>query len=321
MIRMAKDCGADCAKFQKSEIEHRFTKQALERPYTSPHAWGPTYGAHKHHLEFSHQHYKELQQFANDIGIFFTASGMDEMAVEFLHEISVLFFKVASADTNNILYLEKTTKKEKLRIDGADWSSHGDIKRCVYQTVKKHNPNFTFLQCTSAYPLPLEHVNLSLIPEFQKEFPDIPIRYSGHETGIHVSVAAVALGAKVLERHVTLDKSWKGSDHSASLEPAELAELVRAIRTVEMAMGSPIKQMLPCEASCHSKLGKSVVARKPLKKGEILALDMLTVKVAEPHGVSPENIFKLVGKKITVDLEKDATITDAMIKELNAEVV
>ncbi|KAF4094850.1 hypothetical protein G5714_023928 [Onychostoma macrolepis] len=150
--------------------------------------------------------------------------------------------------------------------------------------------------------------------ELQKEFPDIPIGYSGHETGIHVSVAAVALGAKVLERHVTLDKSWKGSDHAASLEPAELAELVKAIRTVEMAMGSPIKQMLPCEASCHSKLGKSVVARKPLQKGEMLTLDMLTVKVAEPHGVRPENIFKLVGKKIPVDLEKDATITDAMIK-------
>lgn len=176
--------------------------------------------------------------------------------------------------------------------------------------------------------------------EFQKEFPDIPIGYSGHETGIHVSVAAVALGAKVLERHVTLDKSWKGSDHSASLEPAELAELVKAIRTVEMAMGSPIKQMLPCEASCHSKvrynghslfkinrwlllnslcsflqLGKSVVARKPLQKGQTLTLDMLTVKVAEPHGMRPENIFKLVGKKITVDLEKDATITDAIIQD------
>ncbi|XP_048014788.1 sialic acid synthase-like [Megalobrama amblycephala] len=314
MIRMAKDCGADCAKFQKSEIEHRFTKQALERPYTSPHAWGPTYGAHKHHLEFSHQQYRELQQYASEVGIFFTASGMDEMAVEFLHEINVPFFKVASADTNNIPYLEKTAKKGRPMVISSGMQSM-ETMRCVYQTVKKHNPNFTFLQCTSAYPLPLEHVNLSLIPEFQKDFPDIPIGYSGHETGIHASVAAVALGAKVLERHVTLDKSWKGSDHSASLEPAELAELVKAIRTVEMAMGSPIKQMLPCEASCHSKLGKSVVARKPLQKGQTLTLDMLTVKVAEPHGMRPENIFKLVGKKITVDLEKDATITDAIIQD------
>uniref|UniRef100_A0A8C1WL85 N-acetylneuraminic acid synthase b n=1 Tax=Cyprinus carpio TaxID=7962 RepID=A0A8C1WL85_CYPCA len=255
MIRMAKDCGADCAKFQKSEIEHRFTKHALERPYTSPHAWGPTYGAHKHHLEFSHQQYRELQQYANDIGIFFTASGMDEVNK----------------------YVKKTKTRPNLKNKYLVWN------------------------------LSISHF---LLQEFQKEFPDIPIGYSGHETGIHVSVAAVALGAKVLERHVTLDKTWKGSDHAASLEPAELAELVRAIRMVEMAMGSPIKQMLPCEASCHSKLGKSVVARRPLQKGEILTLDMLTVKVAEPHGVRPENIFKLVGKKITEDLEEDATITD-----------
>ena len=94
----------------------------------------------------------------------------------------------------------------------------------------------------------------SLTQEFQKEFLDIPIGYSGHEGGISVSVAAVALGAKVVERHVTLDKTWKGSDHAASLEPAELAALVREIRTVELALGSPVKQMLPCEASCHKKV-------------------------------------------------------------------
>ncbi|XP_056596155.1 sialic acid synthase-like [Triplophysa dalaica] len=313
MIQMSKDCGADCVKFQKSEIEHRFTKHALERPYTSPHAWGPTYGAHKRHLEFSHQQYRELQRYADDIGIFFTASGMDEMAVEFLHEINVPFFKVASADTNNIPYLEKTAKNGRPMVISSGMQSM-ETMRCVYQTVKKHNPNFTFLQCTSAYPLPTEHINLSLIPAFQKEFPDIPIGYSGHETGILVSVAAVALGAKVLERHVTLDKTWKGSDHAASLEPAELAELVKAIRTVEMAMGSPVKQMLPCEASCHSKLGKSVVARRPLRKGVTLSLDMLAVKVAEPHGVAPENIFNLVGKKITADVGDDVPITDAIIE-------
>lgn len=90
--------------------------------------------------------------------------------------------------------------------------------------------------------------------EYQKEFPDIPIGYSGHESGINISVAAVALGAKVIERHVTLDKTWKGSDHAASLEPAELTELVRSIRLVERALGSSLKQMLPCEKPCHDKV-------------------------------------------------------------------
>jgi len=93
------------------------------------------------------------------------------------------------------------------------------------------------------------------LQEYQKEFPDIPIGYSGHESGVSITVAAVALGAKVVERHVTLDKTWKGSDHAASLEPAELAELVRAIRLVEASMGSGVKEMLPCEQACHDKVG------------------------------------------------------------------
>lgn len=127
------DAGADCAKFQKSELEHKFNKRALERPYNSKNSWGKTYGEHKRHLEFSHEQYRELQRFAADVGIFFTASGMDEvnvsswgvvrlsadvwpsvfwqMAVEFLHEINVPFFKVGSGDTNNFPYLEKTAKK------------------------------------------------------------------------------------------------------------------------------------------------------------------------------------------------------------------
>ncbi|KAA0724662.1 Sialic acid synthase N-acetylneuraminate synthase [Triplophysa tibetana] len=260
-------------------------------------AWGPTYGAHKRHLEFSHQQYRELQRYADDIRIFFTASGMDEK------HLCLCLSCCSSAGRPMVI---------------SSGMQSMETMRCVYQTVKKHNPNFTFLQCTSAYPLPAEHINLSLIPAFQKEFPDIPIGYSGHETGILVSVAAVALGAKVLDRHVTLDKTWKGSDHAASLEPAELAELVKAIRTVEMAMGSPVKETLPCEASCHSKLGKSVVARRPLLKGVTLSLDILAAKVAEPHGVAPKNTFRYTRmgvQYLTADRRLEAgqdhtTITD-----------
>uniref|UniRef100_A0A8C9R084 N-acetylneuraminate-9-phosphate synthase n=1 Tax=Scleropages formosus TaxID=113540 RepID=A0A8C9R084_SCLFO len=285
MIRMAKECGADCAKFQKSELEFKFNKRALERPYTSKHSWGATYGEHKRHLEFSHEQYRELQKYAEEVGIFFTASGMDEMAVEFLHELNVPFFKVASADTNNFPFLEKTARKGESH-STSDYS---------YRTLRQHHQNFCILQCTSSYPLEPEDVNLRVITEYQKEFPDIPIGYSGHESGIFISVAAVALGAKVLERHVTLDKSWKGTDHNASLEPAELAELVRAVRTVERAFGSGLKQMLPSKVAIAS--------------GTVLSLDMLAVKVAEPKGVPSEDIYELVGKKVSKDVEEDASIT------------
>lgn len=312
MIKMAKDCGADCAKFQKSELEHKFNKRALERPYTSKHSWGKTYGEHKRHLEFSHEQYRELQKYAQEVGIFFTASGMDEMAVEFLHELKVPFFKVGSGDTNNFPYLEKTAKKGRPMVVSSGMQTM-DTMRKVYQTVKKHNDNFCFLQCTSAYPLEPEDVHLRVIAAYQKEFTDIPIGYSGHESGISISVAAVAMGAKVLERHVTLDKSWKGSDHAASLEPGELAELVRTIRLVETAMGSGFKEIQPCEKPCHDKLGKSVVAKVAISKGTVLTLDMLAVKVAEPMGIPPEDIFQLVGKEALEDLEEDESVTPDVV--------
>ncbi|XP_069486695.1 sialic acid synthase-like [Ambystoma mexicanum] len=316
MIKMAKDCGADCAKFQKSELEHRFIKDALDKPYTSKHSWGKTYGDHKRHLEFSHDQYRELQRYANEIGIFFTASGMDEMAVEFLHELNVPFFKVASADANNFPYLERVAKKGRPMVISSGMQSMDTMRR-VYQIVKPINPNFCILQCTSAYPLDPENVNLRVIKTLQEAFPDIPIGYSGHEGGIAISIAAVALGAKVLERHVTLDKSWKGSDHQASLQPTELEELIRSIRIVEKGMGSPIKQYLPCEEGCHDKLGKSVVAKCPIALGTLLTLSMLTVKVTAPHGFPPEEIYSLVGKRVKWDVAEDEIITKEVVEENN----
>ncbi|XP_072452808.1 N-acetylneuraminate-9-phosphate synthase isoform X2 [Notamacropus eugenii] len=310
------ECGADCAKFQKSELEHKFNRRALERPYASKHSWGKTYGEHKRYLEFSHDQYRELQKYAKEIGIFFTASGMDEMAVEFLDELNVPFFKVGSGDTNNFPYLEKTAKKGRPMVISSGMQSM-DTMRQVYNIVKPINPNFCILQCTSAYPLFPEDVNLRVITEYQKAFPDIPIGYSGHETGIMVSVAAVALGAKVLERHVTLDKTWKGSDHQASLEPNELAELVKAVRLVEKALGSPVKQLLPCEVACNEKLGKSVVAKVRIPEGTILTMDMLTVKVGEPKGYPPEGIASLIGKKAKMNIEEDDTITEESIENLS----
>ncbi|XP_068448633.1 sialic acid synthase-like [Clinocottus analis] len=312
MIKMAKDCGADCAKFQKCELEHKFNKKALERLYTSPHSWGKTYGEHKRHLEFSHEQFRELKKYAEQVGICFTASGTDEMAVEFLHELNVPFFKVASADTNNFPYLQKTAMKGRPMVVSSGMQSMDTMRR-VYKTVKEHNQNFAILQCTSAYPLEAEDVNLRVLTEYQKQFPDIPIGYSGHESGINISVAAVALGAKIIERHVTLDKTWKGNDHHASLLPSELSELVRSIRLVERALGTGVKEMLPCEKPCHDKLGKSLVAKIKIPKGTVLTQDMLAVKVAEPMGVAAEDIFEMVGKIVTEDVEEDESLLPQVV--------
>uniref|UniRef100_A0A8C5DHT0 N-acetylneuraminate-9-phosphate synthase n=1 Tax=Gouania willdenowi TaxID=441366 RepID=A0A8C5DHT0_GOUWI len=308
------DCGADCAKFQKSDLEHKFNKRALQRPYNSRHSWGKTYGEHKQHLEFSHDQYRELQKYAKEIGIFFTASAMDEASMEFLHELDVPFIKVASCDSNNFPYLTKTAKTGRPMVVSTGMQNF-DVVRQIYKIIKEHNENFTILQCTSTYPLDLKDVHLNVIKTYQTEFPDIPIGYSGHERGINISLAAVAMGAKVIERHVTLDKTWKGNDHEASLEPSELVELIRSTRLIEMAMGSPEKMMLPSEKTCHDKLGKSLVAKAAIPKGTVLSLDMFNVKVSEPKGISPENMDKLVGKKINVDVAYDDAILDSMIED------
>ncbi|KAF4798590.1 hypothetical protein TURU_062608 [Turdus rufiventris] len=190
------------------------------------------------------------------------------------------------------------------------------------QTHQSKHYVLTMVEATigwlETYPVPHATARNTILglekQAYQSAFPDIPIGYSGHETGIAISVAAVAMGAKVLERHVTLDKTWKGSDHQASLEPNELAELVKAIRTVEKAMGSPVKQLLPCEMACNEKLGKSVVAKVAIPEGAILTLDMLTVKVGEPKGFPPESIFDLVGQKVKKNIEEDETITEQVVE-------
>ncbi|XP_065841354.1 sialic acid synthase-like isoform X1 [Oscarella lobularis] len=313
MIRAVKEAGADCAKFQKSELHKKFNKAALLRPYLTPNSWGKTYGEHKRYLEFSHEQYHELKKFAEEVGILFTASAMDQAAADFLlDELNVPFLKVASCDANNMPYLSHVAKKGCPLVISTGMQSMDTIRQ-VYSTVKPINPNFTLLQCTSTYPLPPEDVHLRVISTYQKEFPDVPIGYSGHEKGISISLAAVAQGAKVLERHVTLDKTWKGSDHAASLSMDELRELITQIRILEQALGTPHKAMRPSEMALHNKLGKSVVAACDIPCGTTLTAEMLDVKVSEPKGFPPERIYELIGKKTKTSIEDDdALLEDAI---------
>ncbi|XP_022091805.1 sialic acid synthase-like [Acanthaster planci] len=229
--------------------------------------------------------------------------------MEFLHQLDVPFFKVGSGDTNNFPFLIRSAKKGRPMVVSSGMQSMETMRK-VYQTLKAENATFCILQCTSAYPLEPEDVHLRVIQEYQKEFPDIPIGYSGHESGKIITLGAVALGAKVVERHITMDKTWTGSDHKASLEPDELKELIADIRFLERALGSRVKEMRKCELACHNKLGKSVVAAKPITSGTVLTEDMLTVKVAEPKGYAPENIYNLIGQTLKRDVEYDETICE-----------
>ncbi|XP_039273234.2 N-acetylneuraminate-9-phosphate synthase-like [Styela clava] len=309
MIKMAKDCGADCAKFQKCQLDQKFNKKALQRPYTSKHSWGATYGEHKAFIEFTEEQFIDLRNYANEIGIIFSSSAGDASSIDLLDRIGVPFFKIASVDAGNYQFIQHAASKGKPLIISTGMQNM-DTVREVYQRMKKINPKFSILQCTSTYPQPVEDTHLRVIQSYKTEFPEVPIGYSGHEAGTAITIAAVTLGAKIVERHVTLDKNWKGNDHMSSLEPRELKQLVEDIRTVEKALGTTEKKIRKSEEPCYLKLGKTVVASHKLTAGHVITENDLAMKVAEPKGIRTENCEKIIGRRIKRNIEEDESIID-----------
>lgn len=197
MIVAAKKAGADCVKFQKSCLHEKFTKAALERHYDSPNAWGRTYGAHKQYLEFNLEQYKLLQQFAHEQNIEFTASAMDRQSLLDLIDLNVPVIKIGSGDANNIPLLIEAAKLSKPLIISTGMQTQSMVNRIVDIMNDSGKTNYCLMHCVSAYPTPAENVQLRLLYEYRKQFPNICIGYSGHEQGMAISTAAVALGVKV----------------------------------------------------------------------------------------------------------------------------
>lgn len=308
MISEAKRFGADCVKFQKSDLTAKFNAKALSRVYDSVNSWGPTYGAHKRFLELTDEQFMHLYDYSKNEGILFTASAMDPKSFEFLSRMDVPFIKIGSGDVDNFPLLEKVSYCGKPLF--VSTGMHGtDVVQTVHDLIWPNNRRLCLLHCVSSYPTPYKEVNLSVISDYRTRFPSSVIGYSGHELGTEVSIAAVTLGAKVLERHLTLDKSMKGTDHSCSLEPHEFRLLVNQIRNVEQALSSPKpKCRQPSEWHCYRKLGKSIVAKKLLTKGTALTLNSIDIKVAEPFGIEANKIFEIIGRKVNKDIQSDESI-------------
>ncbi|XP_023216780.1 sialic acid synthase-like isoform X2 [Centruroides sculpturatus] len=312
MIIEAKEIGADCVKFQKTDLPSRFNKAALERPYVSLNSWGKTYGEHRKHLEFSEDQFYELYQFAQQKDISFSSSGMDKKSVDFLHKLGIPFFKVGSGDSNNFPQLIHTAKFTKPMVISTGMQNMETVKK-VYDLLMPINKRLCFLLCTSSYPAPPKDIHLNVLKTYKSELPGAIIGYSGHEVGQEITIAAVALGAKVVERHLTLNRTWKGSDHVASLEPQEFKQLVRQIRNVELALGTTEKVLRDSEIPCYEKLGKTIVAAKFIPAGTVLTEDMLDVKVAEPKGRRAEELSELIGRTAKHDVSYDHSITDDVV--------
>ena len=250
LIDVAANSGAQAVKFQKrtpaiSTPEH-MKNVMRETP------WGEmTYLDYRYRVEFNREQYLEIGESSSKLGLSWFASPWDVPAVEFLEDINVSAYKIASASVTDLEMLSAIAATGKPVILSTGMSTMEQIDAAV-QTLGVEN--LIILHATSTYPLPPEEANLLMIKTLIERYSGVPVGYSGHETGLQISLAAVTLGATVVERHITLDRSMWGSDHSASLEPTGLNHLVRDIRVIEKAMGDGVKRIFPGEEAPMAKL-------------------------------------------------------------------
>ena len=308
LITKAKEAGADAVKFQKRTISRILTKEGLEMPYDNRNSFGKTYGEHKYALELSEDDYRELLSFSANLGVEFLASGWDEESIDFLDELGVSFFKMASADLTNFPLLEHTAKKGKPMILSTGMADM-DIVKAAIDLVRKFNNKIGLLQCTSTYPAQFSEINLNVIHTYQQEFPNTVVGYSGHEHGIAIPIAAVALGARIVERHFTLDRTMKGGDHAASLEPQGFTKMVRDIRHIEDAMGIFQKEIQESELSVFKKLAKSIVSNMDIPENTPITREMLTTK-GPGNGINPMKMNDIIGKTMKTNIAEDMVIKE-----------
>ena len=311
LVDIAVASGADAVKFQKRDIDSMLTKEAQNKPYAGPHSYGETYGEHRRALELKDFDFFELKKYCDDRNIIFLASGWDRKSIDFLDELGVEAFKVASADLTNTPFLEYIAKKGKPMIISTGMANMDEVERAV-NTIREINEQFIIMQCTATYPCKFEDVNLNVIKTYKEKFGPL-VGYSGHELGIAITLCAVVMGAVVIERHFTIDRTMKGPDHSASLEPQGLYKLIRDIRAYEKALGSYEKKILEEEIPIRQKLAKSLVSICKILKGTIITKELLTEK-SPGTGISPYRIQEVIGKRAKVDIDKDMTITEEMIE-------
>ena len=296
MIKAAKECGANAVKLQKRSNKDLFTKEMFNSIYNSENSYGKTYGEHREFLEFNESQYLELKKYSDELGIVFFATPFDLPSVEFLEKIDTPCYKIASADVFNLPLQEKLAETGKPIILSTGACELDDIKK-AHDIITKKNPNLYILHCTASYPAQLADMNLNCIKTLIKTFPNNIIGLSDHENGIDAASIAYMLGARIFEKHFTLNRSWKGTDQSFSLEPQGLKKLIRNLKRIPIMLGSFEKKVLDNEKEPIKKMAKSIVAAKNLDKGIILKLDDISFK-SPGVGLNPFFRDQVLGKKL-----------------------
>ena len=298
MIKSASDCGVDAVKFQTFVSEDLVTEDAKKAQYQNENTSEKTQLEMLKKLELTFDDFKELKDYALANNVMFLSSPFDKKSVDLLESLDVPAYKLGSGELNNFELIDYVQKTGKPIIISTGMATLDEIEE-TYDFIENKD-NLIILHCITGYPTSFEEANLNFIKTLQSQF-DVPIGFSDHSQGIELPIAAVALGACVVEKHFTIDKSLEGPDHKASLNPAEFKAMVDAIRNVEVAMGDGVRKFSENELEIKKIARKSIVLNKDVKKGTVINREILAIK-RPGTGISPKNIDELVGKKVIKNL-------------------
>ena len=309
LVDVAVDAGADIIKFQTFTAKNLATVSAEKAPYqkNSTDRSESQFDMLKK-LEMSDEMHTALKQYCSGLGIEFLSSGFDISNLDFLVSLGINRIKIPSGEITNLRYLRHVGGLGKPVLLSTGMSTLGEVETALEVLVNSgtSKSNIVVLHCNTEYPTPMSDVNLMAMSTIRKAF-DVSVGYSDHTKGSEVAIAAVALGACVIEKHITLDHNLEGPDHSASANPKEFSFLVRSIRSVEQALGSNIKTPSQSELRNRVLVRKSLVAACPIMAGEQFTYENVTAK-RPGHGISPMDLDKVVGRISTKDYKSDEMI-------------
>ena len=306
LVDAAKAAGVDCIKFQTFKSDNLVSHTAQKAEYQKAATGDSSQQYMLKQLELSFDEFVSLKKYCDRKGICFLSTPFDFESIEFLNSIEMPFWKIPSGEVTNYPYLVALAKTGKPVVMSTGMCEMQEIEDAIAVLRENGTSDIKLLHCNTEYPTPYEDVNLRAMKTLRDAF-GVEVGYSDHTKGIEVPIAAVAMGASVIEKHFTLDRNMEGPDHKASLEPQELKQMVDSIRHIEAALGSGDKKPSPSEKKNMSVARKSIVAAARIKAGDILTEENITVK-RPGNGICPMRWKEVLGTRAVRDFEEDELI-------------
>lgn len=309
LIDVAAAAGVDIVKFQKRTVERLAVKATLDAKDNRFPQFGSTYREIREHLEFDAAEYRQLKAYSEERGLGFMVTAFDIEAVDFLEALGVEAYKLASHSLTNLELLEYVARTYKPVVLSTGMADFEEVDAAV-SVLKQSGAPLMLMHCVSSYPTPIEDCNLQMIDVLAARY-SVPVGYSGHELGVLPTVAAVAMGAQLVERHFTLDKTMVGFDHKISLTASELTDLIQQIRQVEAARGTGERAISETEWITRRKYHVSMASATPIGKGAVLSASMVAWR-NPGTGIPTKLAHTVIGKRANRDIAPDELLTPEM---------